>query len=107
MKPRVLIIEDSADMCLAYSMALDRDYDIKFSLNIQEIESIVKDFDIVVSDYEMGLDFQQVVLACSNASVPLIAVTGCGMKVHDVQFNKPVSKADLVAGIERHRRKAA
>lgn len=103
-KYKILIIEDQEMIQFVYEEIFRQtEHTIVFSLDMQEILGRMPEVDIVLSDYNMGLDFNRIALEAERLSKPFLAVTGEGRfarRVHKNQLDKPFSPHELLEAME-------
>jgi hypothetical protein len=96
---KILIIEDDHRLVEAYQLILTH-YVLIFSLDMKEIERLIPEVNLVLSDYQMGLPFKEIVMLTEKYAKPLLAVTACGDRVHPNQLDKPFLNKELIQKIE-------
>lgn len=100
MNLKILVIEDDPTLRDAYHAVLQRHgFDPVFSLDMIQIKTIMKGVDIILSDYNMGLNFEEIADCAKSIGVPLLAVTGETRVVHPNQLAKPYSIDHLLKKI--------
>lgn len=98
---KLLVIEDSTDMCEAYQAVFHRHgYHAVFSLDMKEIRETMPMVDVVLSDYHMGLDFNVIKALAKQLNKPLLACTSVVECVHENQITKPFHIAKLLGAID-------
>lgn len=98
-KKRILIVEDSPDLCEVYRAILSKQYEVTFSLDPLEISCLVPQSEFVISDYQ-GVPFALVRDECERQCVPLLLVTSELDRHYQYQVSKPISLDHLLAEIE-------
>lgn len=98
---RILVIEDDEGIRAAYAEILkEENHQAIFSLDLEEIARTVPQIDLVLSDYEMGLDFGKISELAEENQKPLLLVTGHSEGLHRNQLKKPFRVDALLAAIE-------
>lgn len=98
-KKRILVVEDSPDLCAVYVSVLSKHYEVTVSIDPIEISCLIPQSEFVLSDYH-GVPFNVVRDECERQHVPLLLVTGELERYYTYQVSKPISVDHLLAEIE-------
>jgi DNA-binding NtrC family response regulator len=99
---KVLIIEDEdAIRQMLTSMLETEGVRVVASLDLKEIEQLVPQVDVVLSDYNMGLDFKAVKLLVETKGKPLLLMSGNpdAELCHSRFIPKPFAFQDMVQAL--------